>query len=1287
MKKNKKTIYIHDDVLQTKDEDTFGHLYIAEAVVESLENMEPPYIIGIFGGWGTGKSSLLHMISGQLSDSEYKKVNIDAWRYTSSTNLSRSFLVHVANAIDPDQVYQLQRKLFDSEQEVILPNESIFDKFRDLRIKDLFKPILKLLGVFLFVFLCITLGVIIWFLIFNPGFEWSDILGQVFDLAYIPTFITFLESLNLYFIQRPVTVTHERIDADEIFERYFDTIVETAVNEGICVKKKKLVIIVDNLDRLTEEKMVEALESLKTYISNKDSVFIVACDDNVVRRVINNSTKLGKEQGNNNKAGEHYLDKFFQQTFRLPEYMILNLHEYAFQNFSKTRLFEDLNKKGTDIRELVSIILPSDISSPRKVKRLLNEFIALYKIVEGREKKIDGQLRPGTLTDNLKFLAKFSTLRAEYSGFYNVLLTNSHLLEEVNLIIRDSQQNNTKDILIKVKSESLHHLLISDNQSLLKYLIKTQTIVPNVNIQTYIWLSQDVLALGLQKDHYDLLREGLQNGDISQVTGLLNNLDDKEGDYATLLCRVSERLLEERLNGLERENGCRVLANILSTLPKNIQSEIANSLARLIPNWNLSVFPSKDILNILTWENSASNEEKVKLLNKLIERLGDQETYQSTFKSILNCARIIQDNGFESHVQEWIQSLLQPPSGLDEEGIIDNKKDIDWIISTALDYKDNDLVISTYFSNFLVDYLFSRVDLVDSKVTNTNRTDVNLDTDLYFRFLEMIKDFIRRGGRSDSYWKGVIELMTSTKSLDIYNSCSQMIRELDEYIPNQLIDQTKVAIINGISNVEQLKETDQDFNQWLKIELGFIFILQRKQDEDTDNESNRLLNFSFRNIVNKNSTLQEASNFIIDFTNEFGIEISNPYLFALFDVYETKVTEESFRQFFSKVITSLDQKFDPAIRRKVVECFNKTFIQNNELALNILDGFVGSFIQLRNYDELFQEFGNQWLNLLHNEPINIVKIKISILERIRKAGLLPTDSIVKQITSLIPYGGDTEKLEFITRYLTQMKEEIISAGPEIFKKIISNIASFSTNKDEVLLLVANWVNESADINDLNLFKVELKNLFILSPESANEILANFNVWQIMSEEDASELIIDVYNKPESNFRRKNAKESIKKFSDSNRVRIVMNVWNALQPVNTKKLFIQDIIDELNEGEISSLREETINNIRGSGASESAELNLSLLEVAITNDVHEIMPVVNLFVTLLGSPRDEIDLAIRHIVSCLASFRLRKDHKSKLISAIKDLQKRYRDDPELLQQLKKVIESLKLNSWSLKDFWE
>src|SRR5687768_7287181 len=113
MTDKKKALYIEDDVLKDLEQDTFGHKHIADAIVNSIVSTNPPFTIGIFGGWGTGKSSLLEIINSALTK-KVATVNIDAWRYSSADNLRRAFLVHVADKLTPKLLEELRKKLFSS---------------------------------------------------------------------------------------------------------------------------------------------------------------------------------------------------------------------------------------------------------------------------------------------------------------------------------------------------------------------------------------------------------------------------------------------------------------------------------------------------------------------------------------------------------------------------------------------------------------------------------------------------------------------------------------------------------------------------------------------------------------------------------------------------------------------------------------------------------------------------------------------------------------------------------------------------------------------------------------------------------------------------------------------------------------------------------------------------------------------------------------------------------------------------------------------------------------------
>ena len=57
-------------------------------------NTATPLTIGVFGTWGSGKTSLMHMVREQLPD-EFQTIWFDAWKYDKEETLWRALLLQV----------------------------------------------------------------------------------------------------------------------------------------------------------------------------------------------------------------------------------------------------------------------------------------------------------------------------------------------------------------------------------------------------------------------------------------------------------------------------------------------------------------------------------------------------------------------------------------------------------------------------------------------------------------------------------------------------------------------------------------------------------------------------------------------------------------------------------------------------------------------------------------------------------------------------------------------------------------------------------------------------------------------------------------------------------------------------------------------------------------------------------------------------------------------------------------------------------------------------------------
>lgn len=1302
---DRKSFYIHDDVLNSIEQDTFGHKHIADAIVNSIINTKPPFIVGVFGSWGTGKSSLLRIINEQLGKNSIETVTIDAWKYTSAKNLQRSLLVHVANEKSPKLLDELRRKIYTSEQETLPAKRKRFEENKIFTFQQFLRILLNFLCIslvlFLFLFILFSASE---FLSLEPeqrnlsslygSYKWGELLDKFLDLLFVPLLIALANFLQLNIFQRQITISHERIDADELFTEYFDKIIDKVLKKK-SLKKKRLVIFVDNLDRLTDEKMVEALESLKTYISNEKCIFVVACDDEVVRSVINQSDEIPGSINNNSKekqlgirAGEHYLDKFFQQTFRLPEYMDLDLQDFAEKNFAKTELYDRLIKSGIDIKYLISIILPSDVGSPRKVKRLLNDFIAIFDIVERREKLGVGQLRPGLLTKNPEFLGKFSTIRTEFPDFYKLLVEDTKLLTDVTELIRARKEEEIEKLLNSIKTKI-------NIESLISYLRKTQSIMED-DIGPYIWLSQDTLTLELPREQVRDLNNSLSNGDIESFKEQYSAIDDDDKKEA--LVRIASRIVENRLVGIDQRNGSKILAHSLTFIPETIKPEIAHVVANLIPLWSsIESLNSHEVLNILRWAHRENNSQKRKLLEQLIDRLDQKEERESTFSSILENHDLICELGEENLVSEWLEKILTYKTESNETKTEEQEKEddsfdiefADWIVFNLENYKGRNDLIESYFSTSLVEYYFARLlgDSIDKDPIVISDEKIG---EILKRSLNVIVEFIKEKNECDEFWNGLIRLIENTNILENFSYALSLTNETIEQIPESLKFRFQKALFIGINNLIATVPAENKVD-WLSNCLTLILELQRSISNETIYSSEEVDEVSslFADLVElKSENNPEFIRFAEQYTNEFSKDDHHPILSGLVKSFSKLLSENNYGEPLLNSIIDLKTHLNKNDVKVIFNSLDSQIKTNDPNQIKISKNYIEKLHHASIFDENISSYTGEWVEILKNDAWQLFVEKFIFLSLLVQLDLLDANTLVEKIIPLFPLGNEQNKLALTTQEMSKFAGSIKPGiGDRFFKTIIQHIGSFGETIIDALSLLVNWIDRAEEAQ-ISIFVSNLFNQFPKHPFEVISILEK--CWHVIPRDRINQILIQMYSvEGDSEFskiREQNTKLALDQIANEEKIDFIMNIWENL--INSSKNadnFLEAVINGVDLIEVNNLREKAISEIRENGASPTSEKNLRFLKDSVRDDVREVMPVVDLFVNLFGRGEDDIRLALKYVVQVLTPLGIRNDHKHKLAEAMGNAALRSTD--QINAEIHEKAEQLGLKWFSYRKYWE
>jgi hypothetical protein len=268
----RRSLQVIDDNPASRD--LLGFDVVVDAALDAIRGDDiGPLTIGIRGGWGTGKSTLLELIEAALAakdDERFIVARIDPWEFESAEQL-RSTLVETV-------LTELQSRVGDDEGAL--------------------KRIGRLLGRVRFGKVAASLLRGAATVHFDGG------MGLVSELVKglssdVDSFVAPLPEESL-----PATMHGFR-------EEFRGLIVDLHERKGV----DKVVVLVDDLDRCLPDAVVETLEAIKLFLAVERMVFVVAADEEMVRSALAASLAAS---GRASAFADLYLEKIVQLPLTLP---------------------------------------------------------------------------------------------------------------------------------------------------------------------------------------------------------------------------------------------------------------------------------------------------------------------------------------------------------------------------------------------------------------------------------------------------------------------------------------------------------------------------------------------------------------------------------------------------------------------------------------------------------------------------------------------------------------------------------------------------------------------------------------------------------------------------------------------------------------------------------------------------------------------------------------------------------------------------------------------------------
>ena len=503
-----------------------SHRRIAQRIADVIMDDTQRGIIGIDGGWGSGKSNLVGITQDEIAkriknnkETKYVFVTYDVWAHHTDY-LRRSLLEEFIKWLMDKKV------LDDSWLEMI---DMLLAKVREVDTKKIVKlnemviatailtavmPIIHTISDYWDYGYCLVilayLGVLIWFVL--SRYKSMKKYGQKPSLSNLLS-----ESLKLYVDKSNIETkqgysevnnktneskTIEFITEKEPTARQFRDWMHR-IDEELAKKKTHVVFVIDNMDRLPIAKVKETWATIHAFFAeckynyiqtvipfDRSHIINAFKEENIrIEQLKDKIKEKGTEDGEPRKLefksyGNDFINKTFYVVYRVSPPILSDWREY-FEQVWKIA-FGDKIYKNHDELLLVFEKLSPDFT-PRSIIAFINECVTLYSVME-------------------------EEIPSEYLGIYILGKERINENPDEQLLTPDFLQGLTdkyaKDEDLPQYLSAIHYQIKKDNALDVVYLPKVEKAVDDGDVKFIVQMNNDRVlnallpsALGAVKNH------------------------------------------------------------------------------------------------------------------------------------------------------------------------------------------------------------------------------------------------------------------------------------------------------------------------------------------------------------------------------------------------------------------------------------------------------------------------------------------------------------------------------------------------------------------------------------------------------------------------------------------------------------------------------------------------------------------------------------------------------------------------------------------------------------------
>ncbi|MDX9796758.1 MAG: P-loop NTPase fold protein [Arcobacteraceae bacterium] len=446
-----------------------------------------PLTIGVFGDWGSGKSSIMRMLEQKLeSDEKILTIYFNSWLFEGYEDAKVSLLENIILELSKGKTLSEEAK----SKVLQLLSRIDFLKLTSDGVKKYGKNVIDIIATG-------GIGTAI-----EAGFSMLN-KDKVETLKNID-----ISTLDKYIKDEQENTSKTTIKS---FKDDFAKLIELTAYDSV-------VIFIDDLDRCLPERVIDTLEAIKLFLSVDNTAFVIGADERILKHSISMHLKLhtfnndSEYLQNTQQIVTDYIEKLIQIPYRIPKLSASEIETYNNLLFSLNLLnseefqkiyYEYLEFRRGDfyspfsfgnIKEIISLDDKTELSNllnishfmsqmitnvlkgnPRQTKRFLNTFILRRKLAQVASLEIDILILIKLMLLEYLNPTLFKKLNELQSGESGIVLELG-MLESVFI---DGEENKLGEGFKDWQTPQIQNW------------IRIEPKIGNVDLRNYFWLVRD----------------------------------------------------------------------------------------------------------------------------------------------------------------------------------------------------------------------------------------------------------------------------------------------------------------------------------------------------------------------------------------------------------------------------------------------------------------------------------------------------------------------------------------------------------------------------------------------------------------------------------------------------------------------------------------------------------------------------------------------------------------------------------------------------------------------------